>query len=168
MPGFEKTSEQPSAATIVAGDQFLGVQSSATVLYTAAQIKTFVDGTGITGTTIITGEYVFKDGNTLDYSGSLSDAMSAAVLTITELPSSTAMIHVNVRIRDTTTNPAIGFNYASGGTTIIDISGLWGDAGTNLLRGVYWFPTVNNTIYIKFVSADTEIKFEIIGYKTGA
>ena len=125
MPEYEKTSEQTAAATIASGDEFVGVQSSATVLYTGSQVGAFVAGdatslstigafvagdatsltaiaaasqltsafqalsAGITNTVQITGEYMLTEDNELDYSGSITDAMSAQTVTFSELPADT-------------------------------------------------------------------------------
>ena len=168
MPGFEKTSEQGSATTIAAGDEFLGVQGSATVLYTGTQVATFVAGTGIANTVAITGEFLFTEDNELDYSASFTDGMSAAAITFTELPADTVSINAYVRMRDSGTNPSLAWKRSSGGTQQFFIGALFADGGNNIIDGTYWLPTNNNTIYATAVAADNARSFVIIGYKTGA
>ncbi len=168
MPGFEKTSEQASAATIVAGDEFLGVQSSTTVLATAAQIKTFIDGTGIANTVTITGEHMFTEDNELDYSGSIINGMAPATITFTPLPADTVTILVDLQIAHSGQTPNFEWKRTSGGTKVFSVLGQWADGGINGLYGQYWMPTGGNSMYIVTATMDATSNFVIIGYKTGA
>ena len=193
MPEYEKTSEQTAASAITTADKFVGVQSSETVLYTGTQVGAFVAGdatslttiaaavavdsslttafqalsAGITNTVQITGEYQLTEDNELDYSGSMGDGTTGGV-TFSELPAATVAIHVQLKIRDASTNPTFQWKRASAATTVFDVSGLFADAGANLVRGTYWMPTGGNAIVKGYINSDTEMVFKIIGYKTGA
>jgi len=172
MPEYEKTSEQTAASAITTADKFVGVQSSETVLYTGTQVGAFVAAfqalsAGITNTVQITGEYQLTEDNELDYSGSMGDGTTGGV-TFSELPAATVAIHVQLKIRDASTNPTFQWKRASAATTVFDVSGLFADAGANLVRGTYWMPTGGNAIVKGYINSDTEMVFKIIGYKTGA
>ena len=168
MATYTKISEL-DAATALAGTETLEVvQSGANVKVTPAQIKTYVDGTGITATSVITGEYIFTEDNELDYSASFTDGMSAATVTFTQLPATTVAIQAYVQLGDTETNPKLSWKRTSGGTQGFAIQAIFADVGTNFLEGTYWLPTDNNTLYVTSVVADTLMGFFIIGYKTGA
>ncbi len=179
MSEFEKTSEQTAASTIVNADEFLGVQSSTTVLYTGSQIATYVAGAsalttvfqalsaGIANTVQITGEYLFTEDNELDYSSSLTNDMSAATITITELPADTVSIWVEIAFSDVFF-PVIAMKRSEGGSHTITLGDVFADGGTNEMRRTQWLPTENNTIRITQVVGDQSIGFFILGYKTGS
>ncbi len=170
MPEFEKTSEQASAATIAAGDEVLGVQSSETVLYTAAQVNTFVHANppaGIANTVTITSEHQFTEGNELDYSGSFSDGMSATTITFSGLPSTTTGIHVWIDLGDPDTPQFIWKRSGSG--TEFTFGGTFAEVGTNRFRTTLWIATNDNTIRATGLNSSNNFSFIIFGYKkTGA
>ena len=164
---YSKISELTAASALAGTEVLPVVQSSATVKVTPAQIKTYVDGTGITATSVITGEYQLTEDNELDYSASFTDGMSAATVTFSELPSNTKAVWVFVQLSDTGTAPHVQYKRSSGGTLSLNIFGEWADAGTNVIALTPWMPTGGNSIYVEEVAADTALIFKIIGYKTG-
>ncbi len=115
----------------------------------------------------VTGEYMFTEGNELDYTASFGDGTTGTV-TFTELPANTIAVLVRLEIRDTSTNPSMDFKRSSGGTLLLRFSGLWADGGANLLRmPTVWIPTSGNTLYKSDIRADNARAFHIIGYKVG-
>ena len=168
MPECEKTGEQASAATIVAGDEVLGVQSAESVLYTAAQVKTFVDGAGVANTITITGEHLFTEDNELDYSGSLSDGMSAETITFSELPADTRAIYVLYRFTDSGGDVNFAWKRSAGGSLTMNLRSTFADGGAeNRIWGVAWLLTDSNTIRVITVTADHTSVFKILGYEIG-
>ena len=170
MPSYEKLSDQTTASTIVATDSLWGVQSSATVVMSAAQVRTFArGGAGIADTVQITGEYQLTEDNELDYSASFTDGMSAQTITFTELPADTVSIHAFIQLReDATGDPRFQWKRSSGATEQWVHRGKYADGGDNRLALFEWLATENNTIYGAEMQADITQNFKIIGYKTGA
>ena len=157
-----------TAATVLGGtEQIPAVQSSAPVYLTPAQIKTYVDGTGIANTVVMTGEYMLTEDNEIDLSGSLSDGQASATTVLTGLPSSTTAILAYIGLADTGVQPQIRWKRSSGGTLEYQIKGLWGDQGTQEFYGLWWMPTGPGSIYVKAVTADIGIVFTVVGYKVG-
>lgn len=118
-------------------------------------------------TKVVTSEFLFTDDNYLDYSASFTDGMSAATVTFTELPATTKAILVELHLADTATVCAFNYKRASGSTHTYEITGAFGDRGTNYYRGIFWLPTDDNSIYVTLVTADSESDFFIHGYKVG-
>jgi len=170
MATYKKISGLTAGAAIVGTDTFEAVQSSASVYVTAAQVATYVHAnpTGVTATSVITGEFIFTEDNELDYSGSITDGTMNSAVVFTELPATTKAIHAYVGLADTSTSPALNWQRSTGGSQIFNIRGVWADGGTNEMYAPYWMPTNGNSIYMTTVVADTGIIFRIIGYKTGA
>ena len=190
MPEYEKTSEQTAASAITTADEFVGVQSSETVLYTGTQVGAFVGAdtttltsiaaasqlttafqalsTGITDTVQITGEYMFTEDHEKNYTASFSDGMSAQTVTFTELPADTVGIWVFSNIADTRDSPDLKWRRTSGGTLGLEREFHFADGGTNVVQGLHWMPTGGNSIYVVSMEADSASTFYIMGYKTGA
>ena len=171
MATYTKISGLTAASALDGTELFEGVQSAAPVKVTAAQIGTYVHAnpTGITATSVITGEYIFTEDNELDYSASFVDSMSAGtVVTFAELPATTVAIHAYIEVADTGTDPRIYWKRTAGGTQAFHIFGSWADVGTNQLHGTWWMPTGGNSINVTNVQADAVSTFKILGYKTGA
>ena len=170
MATYKKVSALSVASALAGTEAVLAVQTNASVYTTPAQIATYVHANpaGVTATSIITGEYLFTEDNELDYSASIVDAMTAGTVVFSELPSTTVAILTWVYLADTSTTVSLGMKRSAGGTQAIQITGVWADGGTNSLRGTYWLPTSENSIYINGVTADTTSTFIILGYKTGA
>ena len=166
---YTKISEMTAATAIVGTEVFELIQSSASVKVTPAQIKTYVDGTGATATSVITGEYIFTEDNELDYSASFTDGMSAQTVTFSELPTTTVAVLVYTYLRDSGNAPGISLKRSAGGTQIMYIPyASFADGGNNEVIGTYWWPTENNTIYVNSLAADVVSEVKILGYKTGA
>ena len=165
---YEKISEMTAATAIVGTEVFELIQSSASVKATPAQLKTYIDGTGATATSVITGEYIFTEDNELDYSASFTDGMSAQTVTFTQLPATTKAIHVYLQLGDSDVSPLFYWKRTSGGTQLFQIRATFADGGTNVLQGTYWLPTGGNSIYPTSVASDGGLGFYILGYKTGA
>lgn len=166
------------------------VQSSASVKMTGIQIRDYIAASasaqtviaasspltsafqalaaGTANTVQITGEYQLSEDNELDYSASITDAMSAQTITISELPVTTKGLHVWMALQETGQLPAIDIRRTSGGTQPIRMRAAFADRGTNILEGTYWIPTEDNTFWVASVTADVAANFVIIGYKTGA
>ena len=164
---YTKISELTAGTTLAGTETIPMVQSAATVKVTPAQLKTYVDGTGVTATSVITGEYLFTEDNELDYSASFTDGMSAATVTFTQLPATTVAIHVYLQLGDSDVSPLFYWKRTSGGTQLFQIRATFADGGTNVLQGTYWLPTGGNSIYPTSVASDGGLGFYILGYKTG-
>ena len=165
---YEKISEMTAATAIVGTEVFELIQSSASVKVTPAQLKTYIDGTGATATTVITGEYIFTEDNELDYSSSITEGMSAATITFTQLPTTTVAVLAYMYLTEAGTEATINFKRSAAGTQEFYMVAAWADGGTNKRGSIAWLPTSNNTIRIIGVGADASRTFKILGYKTGA
>ena len=174
MATYTKISELTAATVLGGTEQIPCVQSAATVVCTPAQISTYVNAnppSGITATSVVTGEYIFDEDSELDYSTTVVNGMSAQAVTFSELPSTTREILTYLDIRDASLNPYIQFKRSSGGTLSYLIAGQFADAGaSNWIRGLYWLPTHENSIYIETVNAGQSPSagsFVIVAYKVG-
>ena len=165
---YSKISELTAASALAGTEVLPVVQSSATVKVTPAQIKTYVDGTGVSNTSVITGEYQFTNGNELDYSASFTDGMSAATVTFTELPASTVEVHLMLQLQESDTTVSFQWKGSAGSSIQYAVMGKWADVGTNLLYLPIWARTAANAIYVNTVEADGLSNVYVIGYKTGA
>ena len=166
MATYTKISEL-TAATVLDGTETIPVvQSSATVKATVSQLWNGA-ATAVTGASVVTGEYIFAEDSELDYSGSITDAMSAGTVTFSELPSNTVAVLAYVELGDTSTIVSLRWKRTSGGTQTYLIASQWADGGTNLLDGLFWMPTGENSIYVTLVQADAQSTFKIVGYKVG-
>ena len=180
MASYTKISGMTAASALDGTEQFAGVQSSAPVKVTAAQVATYAAGAsaltsafqplaaGASSSTQVTGEYIFDDGSWLDYSGSVSDGAQDAAVTLTELPSTTKAIWVYWLASDTGTSCRIRCQPATASTQVISLGATFADAGTNTAAGTAWLPTNGNSIYFGTNACDTTINFFIMGYKIGA
>ena len=121
----------------------------------------------ITNAVRVTGEFMLTEDNELDYTSSLTDAMAAATITITELPANTIAVLAYIKLTDTGRGPFIQWARSSGGTQSFIFQGAFADGGSNTIQGMQWMPTENNTIRIQGVVADTTIIWKIVGYKVG-
>lgn len=113
-------------------------------------------------------EYIFAEDSELDYSSSFTDGMSAATVTFSQLPANTIEITAKIQLSDTGTTPNLNWKRSSGATDTYRITAQFADGGTNVIRGTFPIPTNDNSIYATLVTADSDIEFKIIGYKTSA
>ena len=129
---------------------------------------TAVHPAGVSNTSVVTQEYIFDEDSELDYSASITDGMSAATVTFSELPATTVAIWVELAYTDSGTEPGVNYKRTSGGTEEIKIHAEFADVGNNELFGTYWLPTGGPSIYVTQVTGDSAASFKILGYKTGA
>ena len=129
---------------------------------------TAVHPAGIANSSVILQEYILDEDNELDYSASITDGMSAATVTFSELPATTVAIWVELAYTDSGTEPGVHYKRTSGGTEEIKIHAEFADVGNNELFGTYWLPTGGPSIYVTQVTGDSAASFKILGYKTGA
>lgn len=180
MPSYTKISELTAGSAIGGTELLLAVQDSESVYVTADQIATYVaaataltaafathPGSAVSGATVVTGEFIFTDGDELDYSSSFTNDMASALTTFAELPTTTVAILAQVAIGDTGTDPYIQYKRAASSSVVSIFGASFADVGTNRLRGPIWIPTYQNTIYVTACIADTTIQFYVLGYKTG-
>lgn len=125
-----------------------------------------IDALAVTGSSRVTGEFIFNEDAELDYSASLTNGMAAATVTFSELPTSTVAVLVYYAFGDTGATVGFRVKRSSGAALEYNYLGQWEDRGTNYLRGTAWVPTSANTIYVTQVQADTQIVFSVLGYKT--
>ena len=170
MATYKKVSALSAASALAGTEAVLAVQTNTSVYTTPAQIATYVHANpaGITATSVITGEYLFTEDNELDYSASIVDAMSAATVTFSELPSTTVAVLAYYDLEETGTTVGVTLKRSAGGTAVFGVRAIFADVGTNALRGTAWLPTNANSIYVSSVAADAASTFKILGYKTGA
>jgi len=167
MASYTKISELGTAGTLTGSELTIVVQGGTSYSANIDAFKTYIDGTGITATTVVTGEFLFTEDNELDYSGSFSDGMSAATITFTELPASTIAIYAYVALSNTASTVSFRWKRTSGGTQQLTMVGNWADVGTNSFNLPVWMPTGGNSIYVTTVQAGSALSFVIMGYKTG-
>jgi len=183
----------PAASALDGTEPIATVQSSEIVKATPAQIAAFTAGdptsqgtiaaavavdsamtdafqalsSGIANTVQITGEYMFTADNEVDYSASFTSGMSPATVTFSELPADTVAILVQLLLSHSSTTVLFNWNREEGDTQALQIRAKFADSGTNDIKGLWWMPTHNNSIYIDNILADNDLFFHIIGYKTG-
>lgn len=128
---------------------------------------------GVTNTEEVIHEYEFTAANKLDYSASIANDTT---ITVSELPSNTIAIHVNLRLSDTGRNIFLicAPTYDDSYTVIGDISredwawGVFADGGNNGIAHSYWIKTSGNQFYCRGVTGNNVIACYIKGYKVKA
>lgn len=155
-----ESGEKTEAPTLTLSDPW--------VLDASLTSEATIDALAVTGSSRVTGEFIFNEDSELDYSGSFSDGMAAATITFSELPTETVSINVQYEIQDTGPLVRMAFKRSSGGTNEILVRARFADNNPNVIAGTLWLPTYQNSIYVTTMVADTAITMKIIGYKTGA
>lgn len=131
------------------------------------EVIALTGGEPVTNAKRVVAEYIFDEDSELDYTGSFTDGMAAATITITELPVNTVAIKVLLDIGDTSNAPIFSWKRTAGGTLVLSEFVTFADGGTNRFVRVVWMPTGGNSLRVTNVTADTNLDFKILGYQVG-
>ena len=115
---------------------------------------------GVDSTDQIAREYLFTDGNELDYTSSIA---ASTTVTIPELPVNTVSILISIRIRKTAPSTSLEIKRKSSDTSRYYFTN-YGSNVQRRLRGNYELPTYQNSFYVVIEEDDCDY-FRIIGYK---
>ncbi len=167
MAIYEKITDMAAASALDGTELFEGVQSGTSKKVTSAQIKTYVDGTGVANTTPVAGAFIFTDGNELDVSGQFSSGQASAATVLTGVPSSATGVLLYVELENTGTYPRIEFSRSSGSSAVTIMGAAYADVGTNKFAATQWIAVNSDTIYVRTVVGDSLVNVVVFGYMIG-
>jgi hypothetical protein len=119
---------------------------------------------GIANTEQIVREYLFTDGNELNYKTQFS---AVGTVTISELPESTVAVLVKIRGYNVSTHAQYQTKRNSlSSIATMELVGSWPPSGSSsYITGTFWAPTEKNTLYINAVALANLDSLYILGYK---